>query len=215
MISITEAVESILNSDYVASAAMARGVMNLSSYARDIREKVSRYTKKEVDVQSIVVSLSRLQKGTAEINTATGSIVITQLAVQSPLIQLVYPRTHNTTASLARAFQEAQSLEDSFISVSTSTKDIAVLVSERAEEPVRKSFSQQPLLQKKGLSAVSVRFDERLVKEANVGLELLARLASKRVVLDAALTTYNEFTLVVETKYLEPTIAALSPATQT
>ncbi len=208
MISIREAVENILNSDFEAKEGLARGILNLSQYARTIQERVAEFTKKEVGLQSIVVTLARLEKKVGK-KKKGGSVEVRQLAVQSPIVQLVYPKNPETLDALTAAIHDADLFDDAFFSFSSGTRDIALVISEKIEGAVIAKFPIQPILKKKGLSAVSIRFDEKLVGEANVGLALLQKLATKNIVLDAALTTYNEFTLVFEARYLHDAIEAL------
>lgn len=210
MLSIASAVENIVRQDRTACEALRRGVMNLSQYAREIQKVVSDETKKDVGIQSIVVTLSRLEKVLAK-SRVSREIDIQQLSVQSPIVQLIYPKNSETTSELVAAINKANGLADVFFSISTSTKDIGLIVSEKILNNVKSTFTLRPLVEKHGLSAVSIRFDERLVREANVGLVLLEKIASHDVVLDAALTTFNEFTLVFEGKYLEKVISALQP----
>ncbi len=75
-------------------------------------------------------------------------------------------------------------------------------------------FEEKPLIEKPDLSAISIRFPVEGVNEANVGLSILSKLATKNIPLDAALTTYNEFTLVLESSYLEVAVSTLSPRTK-
>lgn len=209
MLSIREATEEILTSDYVALESLKRRVMNFSEYARSIKEKVADYTKKDVGIQSIVVTLARLEQKLAKGTYRAPDVDVSQLSVQSPITQLVYPKTGETLRALAEAVKSVSESEDVFFSFSSSTRYIALVVSEKIETHIATYFAQPPFLKKNGLSALSIRFDEKLVREPNVGLILLQKLASKKVILDAALTTYNEFTLIFESTYLHSAIEAL------
>jgi hypothetical protein len=55
MIKITDIVRQQVEEDIEATNALARGILNLSEYARTIKEKVTDLSKKDVSHQSIVV----------------------------------------------------------------------------------------------------------------------------------------------------------------
>lgn len=209
MISIREATETILRSDYVALESLKRRVMNFSEYARSIKDKVSDYTKKEVGIQSIVVTLARLEQKLGSGIYQPPSVKVSQLAVQSPIVQLIYPKTQANLKALSEAVHGAGRTPDLFFSFSSSTKDVALVVSEELEAEMKSYFLEKPSFSKRGLSALSIRFDEKLVTEPNIGLALLQKLAARTIVLDAALTTYNEFTLIFENRYLHEAVEAL------
>jgi hypothetical protein len=209
MITIREAVESTLANDYVAMESLKRRVMNFSEYARSIKPHIEAISKKEVGLQSIVVTLARLEKKYAEGAYRPLKVSIAQLTVQSPITHLVYRKTSEVTSALTAAAENFEGQEDVFFAFSSSTKDIALTVSEKIASETVKLFPISPIVHKNGLSALSIRFDEKLVREPNVGILLLQKLAARNVVLDAAFTTHNEFTLVFENRYLHDSIEAL------
>lgn len=209
MITVKEAVLSSLYSDYIALKSMSRGLINMSKYAREILPEVNRLAKKTVTVQSIVVALSRLEKELME--STNEDVCIEQLSIQSPVTQLVYVRNEVNTGSLLRVAGKIAAEKHSFFSFSTSTKDIALLSSDTAVSSIICEFEEKPTIQKTGLSAISIRFSESGVAEANVGLTILSKMASRDIPLDAALTTYNEFTLILSSTYLQSAVDALTP----
>ena len=164
MINIQKTVESLINKDIEGKNTLARGILNLSQYARTIQKEVSAEAKKEVSVQSIVVSLSRLERRVKAVNRLP-EINVRQLSVKSPIIQIVFQKNQSTLDALIESIKKTKKLEDAFFSFSTSTRDIAIIISEELEGEILKEFSEKPKLLKRNLSAVSIRFDEELVEE--------------------------------------------------
>jgi hypothetical protein len=113
---------------------------------------------------------------------------------------------------LREVIRKNQKIENSFFSFSTSTGDIAIIVYEQIKDEIVSGFQEKPKKVKSGLTAVSILFDEALVNESNVGLSLLHKISLRNVVLDAATTTYNEFTLVFESIYLHDVVEVLNPS---
>lgn len=209
MISIKDAVEKSLNRDLEGKNALARGILNLSSYARSIQNKVAEDSKKEVSIQSIVVTLARLEKKTKAYNYLS-EVPIRQLSIHTPIVQIIFPKSQSTLDSLLVAIKEVRKGGDSFFSFSTSTQDIAILASEDLEKEIVSDFTEKVKVIKRDLSAISIRFDESLTEESNVGLSLLHKISLRNIVLDAAITTYNEFTLVFESRFLNDAIEVLN-----
>jgi hypothetical protein len=126
-------------------------------------------------------------------------------------VQIVFEKNSATLDSLIESIKKTKKLEDAFFSFSTSSRDIALVMSAELEGGIMKEFSEKPKLIKRNLSAVSIRFDEELVEESNVGLSLLHKTSLRNIVIDAAVTTYNEFTIVFEMRFLHDAIEVLSP----
>jgi len=210
MISIKSVVENLINKDLEGKNALARGILNLSQYARTIQKDVSRESKKEVSVQSIVVTLARLERKVKAYEYLP-EVTIRQLSVHSPITQIVFNKNQKNLELLTKAINEVRSIEDTFSSFSTSTRDIAVIITSTLEDKILKVFSVEPKKVKRNLSAVSIRFDEELVEQAGVGLSLLHKISLRNITLDAGITTYNEFTLVFESRYLHDVVEVLQP----
>jgi hypothetical protein len=207
MISIQETVEELLKNDYRAYCAMRLGYLNLSAYARMIHARVEELTKKTVKIASVVVSLARIEKGLVKKDSP--KVLISQIAIHSPIVQLVYLKDSKSLSDFAKILSSFRDREDTFFAFSSNASEIAVVLSESLEKQVSLGFSARPSLRKQGLCTVGIRFNEKHVKDANIGLMLLEKIASQDIILDAALTTYNEFTLVFDNSYLHSVIEAL------
>jgi hypothetical protein len=208
MIAIQDAVKNIVEKDIEIKNGMARGLINLSSYARLIRKQVAGLSKKDVSTQSIVVALARVSKKIKAYRYLP-EIKISQLSVKTPIVELVYSNTEENQARLGKIADTISFLADPFLSMSTSTQDIAIVVSAEAEGKITKIFSSKPKLVKRGLSAVSIRFNKDLVEESGVGFAIMQKISSRNIVLDEVVSTYNEFTLVFKAEYLSDVLLVI------
>lgn len=208
MITIQEAVKNIVEQDVEVKNGMARGLINLSHYARLIKKQVAQLSKKDVSVQSIVVALARVSKKLKAYRYLP-DVKISQLSVKTPIIEFVYLNTPENQAKLGKIADAVSFLSDPFLSLSTSTHDIAIVVSAEAEAKIAKIFGNKSLVVKKNLSAVSIRFNKDLVEESGIGFSLMQKISSRNIVLDEVVSTYNEFTLVFKREYLPDVLLVL------
>jgi len=208
MISIKDVVQTIVSNDIEAQNSISRGILNLSQYAREIQEKVEEATKKEVSMQSIVVTLSRLERKQKAYGFLP-NVEISSLSVKSPIIELVYEKNQKNLEHVLKIFSTFQKDNDTFFSLSTSTRDIAIVASVSLEKEIVKAVTQKPKFIKRDLSAVSVRFNESLVEQPNVGYALMHLISLRNITLDEVFSTYNEFTLVFKTEDLHKVLEAL------
>lgn len=209
MIKIHDEIKKVVEEDIEIKNTLSRGLLNLSGYAKTIQKKVSKRTKKEVGVQSIVVSLSRIQRKLKAYNYMP-NVKIKQLSVKQPVIELVYLNNKENLNKIAKVSSTVMDSEDNFISISTSTKDIAMVVSEEYEGKVRNIYQEKPKVYKNKLSAISIRFDDKFVEQPGIGFSLMQKIASRNIVLEEVVSTYNEFTLVVESKEVPRILGVLS-----
>ncbi len=208
MNTIKEGVEKILNNDIEAQNSLSRGILNLSQYAREIKKKVEELTKKEVSNQSLVVTLSRIERRQKAYGFLP-KIEISNLSVKSPIIEFVYEKNGKNLEQILKLFSSLQKNNETFFSLSTSTRDIAIIASLSLEKEIVGTINQKPKKTKYNLSAVSVRFNEELVQEPNIGYALMHLISLRNITLDEVFSTYNEFTFVFKTEYLHKVIEAL------
>jgi hypothetical protein len=206
MIKIKDIVQNIVEEDIEVKNTIARGFLNLSQYAREIQKTVSKQAKKEVSVQSI--ALSRLQRKLKAYQYLP-SVTLTQLSVRKPVIELVYAYSPENMQKLGGVASLVGKQEEAFLSLSTSSQDIVIIISEDFEEKIKKKFTKEPKIIKRNLTALSMRFPKELVEESGVGFSLMQKIASRNIVLEEVVSTFNEFTLVFESSYLPKMLDAL------
>ncbi len=208
MNTIKEGVEKILNNDIEAQNSLSRGILNLSQYAREIKEKVEKLTNKQISNQSLVVTLSRIERKQKAYGFLP-KVEISNLSVKSPIVEFIYEKNKKNLEQILKLFASAQKDNETFFSLSTSTRDIAIIASLSLEKEIVRTITQKPKQIKHDLSAISVRFDEQLVQEPNIGYALMHLISLRNITLDEVFSTYNEFTFVFKTEYLHKVIEAL------
>lgn len=211
MITITQAVEQILHADIEALNTLARGVLNLSAYAKQIQSNVEEVCKKQVKYQSIVVILSRLAENVKS-RVYLPTVPILQTSLRSGVVELVYLRTVDNLAAVGRVASVLSSHGDVFFSCSTSSKDIAIIVSEEIANDIERLFNEKPLVYKRDLVVVGVRFPHEMVAQSGVGFALMQKVATAGIVLSEVVSAYNEFTIVCGQQDLQKLLQALHVA---
>lgn len=209
MIKIHDTVKEIVDKNVEVKNMLAQKLLNLSQYAQTIQKTVEKKTMKRVSIQSIVVSLSRIQKKLKVYNYLP-HIDIDSISVRRNVVQFVYPNTPNYIEKLSQLAHTISKKENVFFSFSTNTKDISIIVSETIEETIKGIFTNKPKIYKNDLSAISIHFDKNLVEEAGVGYSLMHKIASKRIILDEVTSTFNEFTLIFSTRQLHKVLEAFN-----
>lgn len=208
MISITSVVKEILQEDPDMSALLAAGLLNRSQYAQKILPDVERLSKKEVQKQSIVVALTRIED-TLSKETMPDKVEIKQLSIHSNLVDMVYDKNVENMHSLEKFSKIIQKSAEDFFIFSTGTKDISIVVSKETQEKVIDAFESKPHYLKTNLASLSIQFDPKLVSSPSIGLYFHKLFAKRKIVLEKVVTTHNEFSIIFEEHYLEDAIHVL------
>ncbi len=210
MRSIHSVVETILIRDADIKEKISEGLINLSAYAKRIQRDVETRAMKPASVESITVSLSRIQQSLGQTRKNSAPTVVSRLSIQSPIVEHVYEKSPDALLSLGKTMKLLGSISpDNYFSFSTSTRDIAIVMSESIEKDIANLFTKKPRVKKKDLVALSIRFPETAVSEPNIGTKFMQAIGARGIVLDEVVSTYNEFTIVCNKKYLDDALDVL------
>ncbi|HSX39989.1 MAG TPA: hypothetical protein VLF68_00040 [Candidatus Saccharimonadales bacterium] len=210
MISVSQAISDILQSDEVALEAMRAGLLNLSAYAKTIQKTVEKTTFKDVQKGTIVVALSRLAKNVKSLATPLKpEVLVTDLSIKSSLGALTYEKTADIQRKIA-VLSPFQLTTSDIFTITEGPTEITLIIAEKAKDKVIKEFKTKAKSQVDDLVAVTVQYKEELANTANLHFALLSGLAAKRIHIIEIVSTFTETTFVVKREDMEKTINVLN-----
>ncbi len=202
MIKIHNVVENILLDDEEALHALSFGFMNLSAYAKRIRNLVEEKTKKSVEKTGIVVALSRIQKKLGKTNPLVQNIDINNITTKSPLSEIVFEKTPAFLSNLSSLYKKVKTTSDDFLTMTLSTGEISVICSDRLKIKILKHFKDKPRMVATGLASIGLSLDPKYYNMPNITFSLIRRIAQKRITLAETITTHTEIIFVFNQKNL-------------
>lgn len=211
MIKISDIVEEIVYSSEIALSALSQGYLNLSAYAKAIREEVEEKTKKPVRVGSIVVALSRLSKSLGEQKPLLPEIAIENLTVKSPLIEITFDKTGGNLGKLRELYTDSGLSSADFLTVTQGAGEITIIAAENAKQKILKIYKDiKPKVILENLVGLTVSFSEKYIPEPNVIYTLLRCLAIKRINIVEIVSTYTELTFILSKENLQEAFLTLN-----
>lgn len=192
---------------------MRLGVLNQSAYAELILPEVERLTWKDVQKNSVVVSLSRVARELEDADPLKPSVVIQELSIKAPLADLTFERSEHNLLKVHQLPSKLQFGPNQFLTITQGINEITVIVSQdRAEEvlahinaPTRSIF--------RDLVGITIKFDSQYLDQPNVIYALLAKLAYQRINLLEIVSTYTELTVLIEEHDLDRAVSAFGGTT--
>ncbi len=199
MITVSEAVKSIVKSSPLLEEGMSRGLLNISAVAREIAPRVTKYAKKEVSDGAVVMALKRLESSlphhlaAAPVNFATPDLII-----RSSLIELTY---HNS-AVLTRQQQALLSLisdhSEHFLTITTGVFETTIIASSSLEQAILRLLEGNQLIDStRQLSSITVRLTPEMITATGSIARILRQLAWEDINLVEVVSTRQELTVIV------------------
>ena len=210
MISIQTVVEEILYSDEEALFALSHEYMNLSAYAKRIQKACEHKAKKQVQMPSIIMALSRLQKTVQKSHPLVRHIALDSITTKLPLAEISYNKSPSLMRELKSLYEHVSTDTDDFLSMTLSTREITIICSERLVNETLQKFKEEPKKIERGLAGISLSFDEKYYNEPNVTFSLLRKFAVEKISLAETISSYTEVIFVFNEKHLARVVEMFS-----
>lgn len=210
MITVKQAVQEIMQSSEYVLEAIRQGVFNRTAFAKKIQKEVEDKTMKKVNVNTIVVTLLRIEKNLEKIPLLQPTVYISDLNIKSP----IYEITFEMTSEILKRITElpiSSYLQSGYFSITQGNREITIICSENLKESVISKLKIKPKSEYKNLTGITVSFSKEYINIPNVIYTILGKLASKRINLTEIVSTYTELTFIFDNKYTQEAVEALKP----
>lgn len=198
MIKVAQVVEEIIRESDFVEMALSNNFLNLTEYARFIQKDIQKRTLKKVNLGTIVVALSRLNKQQMKNSTTRPDFSISELSIKSPLCEIVYEKTQINLLALKEVINEIQMNTNVFFTVTQSSSEIMITTNSQLKEKVTKFFNKsKPKVLIDDLTGISVRLRGEVIDQPVILYSLLKGLAWQKISIVDLISTYSEFTVIV------------------
>ena len=210
MIKVSDVIKEILTRDQEASFCMSRGILNFSSYAREIHKEVKLLAKKEVEIQSVIVALSRMARSKKDYSLEV-PITIENMSVHTNLHALTYEKTIKNLENLQKAYKKIPKETLSYFTITQSSTEITIIGEKSITEIVEHVFSKiKPRGRYENLAGVTVKLPPEHVDSANVIFTLIKKLAVRHINIIEAVSSLTELTFIIDKKDVSLALSQLT-----
>jgi len=235
MNTIGDALKEIIENMPFIEEGLAKGIINYSALAREIKPQIENKIYKSVKEGAIIMALKRMtEKFSKEIIKKNRGLDFINLTVRSGLSELTFLnscslfRNEIKTCSLSRPFSRGGiktcNLLNKIKNLMTSKddkKDVVCLVSEGIRETtiitnsegskeLKKNLKGETLIKEiNNLSAITIRLPEKIVYTSSVYYQILKILAWQNINIIEVSSTLTELTLTMEEKDVDRAFSIL------
>lgn len=211
MIKISKTLEKIIENDHDAYVACQRGILNLSAYARTIKNEVEKLTKKSVNLKSIVVGLSRIQKEIKKTDPQESAFKVINLSIQTDLEELTYEKTTENIKLFREVYTTLTSEGHKYLTATQGLNEITIIGETLNMSGFKTAFNKiKPLFNKNGLAGITVKFPANLINVPNAIFHLIKKLAIKKINIIEVVSTFSELTFIIDQADTETAVTQLT-----
>jgi len=203
MITVSEVVESIVRRTPFLEEALSRGILNLSALAREIKPEIEKELMKKVREGAIVMGLKRLSSKIKKTHNKQRSFFKNppDLMVRSNLVEITILNSESLLNRQKRLLEQIKSVQNYFLTFTQGIYETTIIVSKNLEEKLLKIFEAEKIISKfENLSSITIQLPEGSALIPGIYSFILKALAWEGINLIEVVSTFNEFTIILESK---------------
>jgi hypothetical protein len=214
MIRINEAVEEIVREKPFLESSLAEGLINTSALARQIQPQIEKRLGKSVQTGAIVMAIKRMPLRPAihskkNINSLQNNL--NDLTVRSKLTIFNYQNSPTLMSCQGQLTEKIRTKDDIFYTYSRGMNESTLVISHSMAETVHDIFHKENLKWHAiNMSAITIKLQNENTSTPGLYYQILKILAWQNINISEAVSTSNEFTLIMEQKNINRAFQAFS-----
>jgi aspartokinase len=213
MVTISETVSEIVSRKPFLEEALASGLINLSSLAREIYPEVSQRLDKGVKHGAIVMSLKRLKPSiNVQINLRIKRVVelMGDITVRSNLADYTFRNSDSLTACQTELLKAISKRKDVFYAFSQGIYETTLIMSDVLSDEINHIFDREVMTYKiTSLSSITIKLPEENAQVYGVYYHILKKLAYEGINILEIISTTHEFTIIVNDENVNSAFSVL------
>jgi hypothetical protein len=212
MLRVSDIVDEEVRRTPFLEAALTDGLVNHSALARRLRPRVERRLLRKVSVAAVMMALRRLAPEVARRTGGRGRAfpAVGDLTVRSNLMEFTFHNSATLRAAHRRFLGRLAHVPDGFVTYTQGVSQVMLIVSASLERTVDEVFAEESRVATlKNLSALVLRLAPAVVKTPGAYYRILKQLAWQDINVVDVVSTYTEFTIILDDSQVTAAFAAL------
>lgn len=208
MLRLADVIEDVCLGNPLLQFGLQHRLLNLSQVAAYIQPLLEVKAKKEVQTQTILMALSRLQKRMKKTSTEREDFRIKHLFIQSNLITNTFAKTPAIHSAAQEVYAQIQA-KKGFIAISESIGEITLITEDQYESLIHDLIKAKPKFSHSHLSSIGVTFDEKYTTIPGFIYIILQQLLLLHINVIEITSTFTEIVLYIDEKDTKMAFEAL------
>jgi aspartokinase len=187
---------------------LADGIINHSALARRLRPAIERELLRPASEAAIMMAIRRVVP--ARRRKARAATRFGELTVRSSLTALTYQVSPQTGTKVRRLFDRMARRRGEFVTYTQGVSEVMLVVSAATEDVAAAAMAgEHQIARLRRLAAIVIRLAPATVRSPGVYYTILKQLSWRDINVVDVVSTYTEFTIVVEHADVDRAFAAL------
>lgn len=206
----------IRNSPYI-SDALENNLINYCALARRLKPKVEKELLKKVTIGALIMALKRISKKIKpKLSFKKVTEEIPDLIVKSNLTEFTFSNSLNMIKNYQKLLSNLTDKNQFFLTFTQGIFETTVITGQELKEEIKVLFKNEVIiLQYDHLSSITIKYSKEIIETPGFYAWILKTLAWEGVNVIEMVSTYREFTIILDNKNLEKAFSILKNLFQT
>jgi hypothetical protein len=213
MITVAEVVETIVKQKPFIENALVEGLINLSSFSRQIKPEIERTLKKEVTEASILMALKRLVpiiEITLNRKIEKAIKKFGDIIVRSNLVDFTYKNSDTLIEKQSKLIKLITSEKEIFYTISTGVFETTIVISMSFSEKISQIFKEEVLVASTpSISSITLKLPDDNLKTPGLYYYVFKQIAWEGISVLEVISTTNELSIILKDKDVDKTFSIL------
>jgi len=213
MLTIPQIVNQYVRQNPYLEEAIGINIVNLSSLARYIKPDIEKKINRRIKNGAIIMALKRFSHELQDRQNPAKKILsqLSDITVRSNLIEYTFANSQTLSQKNSQLLNQAGRKKNAFITITHGIFETTILGSVAIASELKKIFEQEEIIsQLEDLSSITIMLPAESIKTPGVHYLILRQLAWENISIIESISTYTEFTIVIENVQVDRAFSVLS-----
>ena len=217
MITIPELVKEKIEESPYLEELLAKGIINYSALARTIKLELEEKLLKSIKEGSIIMALRRMvKKYEKNLNLKNIFSKSPDMIIRSNLVEFTFTNSDLMLNKYRNLLKNIEVDRQYFFAITQGVFETGIIISQELEEKIREIFDGEKIIHHlTNLSAITIKLPKENVTTSGVYYFILKALALNNINIIELVSTYQEITLILETKEIDKAFSILKKTLST
>lgn len=214
MITISQIVEEIIGQSPFLEEGISRKIINYSSLARKIKPEIEEKLFKKIKTGAIVMTLRRIsKKNNNKLKLKKIFSIPPDMIVRSNLVEYTFSNSDSLLTKHKNLLEKIDNQNKYFFTITQGVFETGIIISQELKQKIKEIFVGEKIIKELiDLSSITVKLPEENVTTPGVYYFILKELAWNNINVIEVVSTYQEITLILETKEVDRAFSVLKKA---
>ena len=217
MITIPELFKEKIEESPYLEELLAKGIINYSALARTIKLELEEKLLKSIKEGSIIMALRRMvKKYEKNLNLKNIFSKSPDMIIRSNLVEFTFTNSDLMLNKYRNLLKNIEVDRQYFFAITQGVFETGIIISQELEEKIREIFEGEKIIHHlTNLSAITIKLPKENVTTSGVYYFILKALALNNINIIELVSTYQEITLILETKEIDKAFSILKKTLST